>query len=87
MNSAMVHVGSTVVFEQQDTNSKKSKQNKISRQNESTEQRGARLAKMKQYNISRTQNETAEQRKARLAKERERELEKKASSQKQSETR
>ena len=64
-NSAMVHVGSTVEFEQQDVNSKRSKQKKM-RQNESTEQREARLAKMKQSNISRRQNETAEQRKARF---------------------
>ena len=85
--SGMVHVGSTEVFEQQDVNSKRSNTKKIRKQNESTEQREARLAKMREYNISRRQNETAEQRKARLAKERERKrARKRAFSQKQGET-
>ena len=86
-NSGMVHVGSTEVFEQQDVNSKRSNTKKIWKQNESTDQREARLAKMREYNISRRQNETAEERKARLAKERERKrATKRAFSQKQGET-
>ena len=60
---------------------------KTNRQNESTEQREARLAKMREYNNSKRQNETTEQREARLAKERERKRasRKRASSQKQCE--
>ena len=60
---------------------------KTNRQNESTEQREARLAKMREYNNSERQNETTEQREARLAKERERKRasRKRASSQKQCE--
>ena len=72
-------VGSTEVFEQHDKSSKRSNTKKANRQAESTEQREARLAKLKEYNISKRQNETAEQREARLAKERKR---KRASSQK-----
>ena len=65
-NSGMV--GLTEVFEQHDVNNKTSNTKKVKRQNESTEQREARLAKVREYNISKRQNETAEQREARLAK-------------------
>ena len=51
-----------------DVNNKTSNTKKVKRQNESTEQREARLAKLREYNISKRQNETAEQREARLAK-------------------
>ena len=68
-NSGMV--GSTEVFEQQCVNNKRSNTKKARRQDESTEQREARLAKVRKYNISKRQNETTEQREARLAKVRE----------------
>ena len=50
------------------------KYNDSKRRNETTEQREARLAKMKEYNSSKRPSETTEQREARLAKECEREL-------------
>ena len=68
-NSGMV--GSTEVFEQHDVSNKRSNTKKVGRQNESPEQRAARLEKMRKYNISKRQNETAGQRAARLAKKRE----------------
>ena len=63
-NSGMV--GSTEVFEQQCVNNKRSNTTKARRQDESTEKREARLAKMRKYNISKRQNETTEQRETRL---------------------
>ena len=60
-------VGSTEVFEQQYVNNKRSNTTKARRQDESTEKREARLAKMRKYNISKRQNETTEQRETRLA--------------------
>ena len=48
------------------------KYNDSKRRNETTEQREARLAKMKEYNSSKRPSETTEQREARLAKECER---------------
>ena len=80
-------VGSTEAFKHHDVNNKRSNTKKVRRQNESTEQREARLAKMREYNILKRQNETAQQKKARLAKERERKRasRKRASSQKQGE--
>ena len=68
-NSGMV--GSTEVFEQHDVSNKRSNTKKVGRQNESPEQKAARLEKMRKYNISKRQNETAGQRAARLAKKRE----------------
>ena len=58
------------------------------RKDESTKQREARLAKVREYSISKRQNETPEQREARLAKECEtkRASRKRGSSQKQNET-
>ena len=73
-NSDMV--GSTEVFKQR-VNNKRSITKKARRQDESTEQREARLAKMRKYNISKRQNETAEQREARLAKVRQYDISKK----------
>ena len=67
-NSDMV--GSTEVFKQR-VNSKRSITKKVRRQDESTEEREARLAKKRHYYISKKQNETAEQREARLTKMRE----------------
>ena len=63
-NSGMV--GSTEIFEQQCVNNKRSNTTKARRQDESTEKREARLAKMRKYNISKRQNETTEQRETRL---------------------
>ena len=86
-NSGMV--GSTEVFEQHDVNDKRSNTKKVRRQDESTKQREARLAKMREYSISKRQNETPEQRETRLAKEceRKRASRKRGASQKQGERR
>ena len=67
-NSGMTD--SIEVFEQHDVNSKKSNTKKVRRHIESTEQREARLAKMREYNNSKRKNETGEQREARCAKKR-----------------
>ena len=78
MNSGMV--GSTEVFNQHDVNNKISttrNTRKVRRQGESTEQREARLAKKRKYDISRRENETVEQREARLAKMRKYDISKK----------
>ena len=74
-NSDMV--GSTEVFKRQCVNNKRSITKKVRKQDESTEQREARLAKMRKYNISKRQNETAEQREARVAKVRQYDISKK----------
>ena len=68
-NSGMTD--SIEVFEQHDVNSKRSNTKKVRRHIESTEEREARLAKMREYNYSKRKNETGEQREARCAKKRE----------------
>ena len=65
------------VFEQHDLNSKISNAKKVRRHNESTEQREAWLAKMREYNNSKRKNETGEQREARCSKKREYHISKK----------
>ena len=74
-NSGMTD--SIEVFEQHDLNNERSNTKKVRRHNESTEQRKARLAKMREYNNSKRKNETGEQREARCAKNREYNISKK----------
>ena len=74
-NSGMTD--SIEVFEQHDVNSKRSSTKNVRRHNESTEQREARLAKMRENNNSKRKNETGEQREARCAKKREYNISKK----------
>ena len=74
-NSGMTD--SIEVFEQHDVNSKRSSTKNVRRHNESTEQREARLAKMRENINSKRKNETGEQREARCAKKREYNISKK----------